>query len=150
MSRGRLQPARVLAAFAGFSFLLHFVWEMVQAPLYSNMRQVSHAAAIAICAGATAGDVGIAFVAYAAGALGQRDPIWILHPMARGSWVYLLSGIGITLLFEYLWAGPEGRWIYAPNMPIVPVLGVGLSPLLQWLLLPPLAAWLTFRHSRVC
>jgi hypothetical protein len=26
MSGGRLQPARVLAAFAGFSFLLHFVY----------------------------------------------------------------------------------------------------------------------------
>jgi outer membrane protein TolC len=30
----------------------------------------------------------------------------------------------------------------------LPGLGIGVSPLLQWLLLPPLVAWLTARHAR--
>lgn len=149
MPRGRLLPG-VLAVFAGFSFLLHFAWEMVQAPLYSTMGEMSHAQALVICLRATAGDIAIGLVAYGAGALVQQHSLWILHPGARGSSVYLLSGLAITLVLEQLWSGPEGRWVYAPTMPIIPVLGVALSPLLQWLLLPPLALWLTYRHSREC
>jgi hypothetical protein len=37
-------------------------------------------------------------------------------------------------------------WSYSPLMPVVPGLGVGLSPLVQWLVLPPLLIWLVRRQ----
>ena len=33
-------------------------------------------------------------------------------------------------------------------MPIVPVVGIGLTPLLQWLLIPPLAIWFVRRQLK--
>ena len=37
-------------------------------------------------------------------------------------------------------------WAYAPSMRLVPLLGVGLTPLLQWLLLAPLVTLVAFRR----
>lgn len=38
------------------------------------------------------------------------------------------------------------RWTYAEHMPVLPVLGTGLLPLMQWLILPPLIVWLVYRQ----
>ena len=40
----------------------------------------------------------------------------------------------------------RGRWEYAEAMPRLPLLGTGLAPLLQWLLIPPLVIWLVRRQ----
>ena len=146
----RLRLAQVLAVFSAFSFLLHFVWELLQSPLYSSLREVSHAEAVAICARATAGDVGIAVAAYGVAAGAQLDSLWILHPRARAWCAYLLAGVATTVLLEHLATGPLQRWMYAPEMPRLPLVGTGLTPVLQWLLLPPVVAWLTYRHCRIC
>ena len=39
-------------------------------------------------------------------------------------------------------------WTYSAAMPIVPGIGVGLSPLLQWGVLPPLVVWFVKRQIR--
>ena len=41
-----------------------------------------------------------------------------------------------------------GRWTYNPLMPIVPLLQVGLWPVLQMTLLPVLSVWLSERLRR--
>jgi hypothetical protein len=52
----------------------------------------------------------------------------------------------VTIALEY-WATQIGaRWEYAEQMPRLPLLGTGLAPLLQWLLIPPLVAWLVRRQ----
>ena len=136
----------VLGAFAGFSFLLHFAWEMLQSSLYSGMRQLGHAEGVWICTRATLGDLAIALIAYTGGALSQRDACWVLRPRAVAGLAFLLTGLVITLATEHLATIHLLRWAYSELMPTVPVLGMGLSPLLQWLLVPLLAAWLTARH----
>ena len=42
-------------------------------------------------------------------------------------------------------------WEYSEAMPRVPLgnIEIGLSPLAQWLLIPPLALWLALRRSTV-
>ncbi|WP_162899861.1 hypothetical protein [Halomonas sp. JS92-SW72] len=40
----------------------------------------------------------------------------------------------------------QDRWQYGELMPTLPLLGTGLAPLLQWLLLPPLIVWLARRQ----
>jgi len=39
---------------------------------------------------------------------------------------------------------------YSEIMPLVPSTGIGLSPLLQWLIIPSLAFALTKRHFARC
>ena len=55
-------------------------------------------------------------------------------------------GILITIVFEFLAAKVWGRWSYSEMMPVIPLLKVGLLPLLQWVVLPPLAIWFVHRQ----
>jgi len=49
-------------------------------------------------------------------------------------------------VLEGLATGSADRWQYAEVMPRLPILGTGLAPLGQWLVLPPIVLWLTRRH----
>lgn len=145
-----LRPRRfatILAAYVLFSFLLHFVWEMLQSPLYDSLRNLPHAEAVQVCALATLGDVGIALVAYVGAALVQRAHLWILDPRIATWVIYLIIGLAITVLFEYLATGTLQRWTYSDQMSRLPVLGTGVSPLLQWLVVPSIVLWLTRQHA---
>lgn len=55
-------------------------------------------------------------------------------------------GIAITAIFEFLATGILNRWQYSNLMPTLPIVGTGLTPLLQWLLLPPLILWFVKRQ----
>jgi hypothetical protein len=58
---------------------------------------------------------------------------------ARPVWLLLLAfGFGYTIYSEWLNVNVRGSWAYSPLMPTVPFLGTGLSPLLQWLIVPTL------------
>lgn len=80
-------------------------------------------------------------------ALWRRDRDWILRPSASALGWFLLPGLVMTVVFEALATGPWGRWTYADTMPVLPVVGTGVAPLLQWLLLPLLVVWLVRRWS---
>jgi hypothetical protein len=60
--------------------------------------------------------------------------------------VFVAVGIILTVAFEYYYTNITLRWTYSDLMPLVPPFGTGLSPLLQWLVIPPLVVWLTRRH----
>lgn len=86
------------------------------------------------CFLASLGDVTIAALAYAATGLLFGRPLWALSPdwfWPAALWVAI--ALGITALIE-LWAVATGRWVYGPSMPVV--LGIGLAPLLQWVIVP--------------
>ena len=71
---------------------------------------------------------------------------WLFGPTPAALAIYLLIGLLLTVVFELLATGPLERWRYGAAMPVVPGLGVGLSPLMQWVLIPPFALWLARRH----
>jgi hypothetical protein len=48
-------------------------------------------------------------------------------------------GLGYTVFSEWLNVEVREAWAYAEAMPRLPLLGTGLAPVLQWLILPPLA-----------
>jgi len=56
-------------------------------------------------------------------------------------------GAAYTVYSEWLNTGVRMAWAYSELMPVVPGIGTGLSPLLQWLVLPPLGLWLCGRWS---
>jgi hypothetical protein len=61
--------------------------------------------------------------------------------------VAVAIGLGYTVASERLNVGLV-RWTYAEAMPVVPVLDVGLAPLLQWIAVPLAAFWLLGRLRR--
>jgi hypothetical protein len=52
----------------------------------------------------------------------------------------------VTLVLEWLATEVLDRWSYSDAMPELPVLGTGLLPVLQWILLPPLIVWFVWRQ----
>ena len=129
-----------------FAFLLNFVWEFAQVPLFEGMASTGHWHAIQVCTRATAGDVGIALVAFWTVSCAWRSRRWILRPTALQFAGFVAVGLVITVLMEWLSTRVLDRWAYAESMPIVPGLGVGLIPVLQWVFLPPLVAWFVRRQ----
>jgi hypothetical protein len=55
-------------------------------------------------------------------------------------------GVLITILMEWLATQVLSRWAYAESMPVIPLLRVGLAPLLQWVVLPPIVVWFVRRQ----
>lgn len=129
-----------------FSFLLHFVWEFMQVPAFDGMAEMNHWDGIKLCLSATIGDVGFALTAFWATSLTARSRSWLLRPEIRPYLIFIAVGIALTIGFEYYYTSISMRWTYSQQMPLVPPFGTGLTPLLQWLVIPPVVIWLTRLH----
>lgn len=132
--------------FAVFAFLLNFPWEFLQIPLYLGMAEAPHWAATKVCVFATLGDAVIVVFAFWMAALAARSRQWFVKPRRWPTAVFILAGLAITIVLERLATGPLDRWQYAATMPVAPFLGVGLTPLLQWSVLPPICLWFVGRQ----
>ena len=131
-----------------FALLLNFVWEFLQVPLYEGMAEIAHWQGIKTCAQASVADGVIMIVGFWSTAVLWRTRYWVLRPTTKQMVVFSGVGIVITIVAEYL-ATTQGwtwGWVYADAMPVVPIIGTGLSPLLQWVVLPPLTIWFVRRH----
>ena len=133
---------------AVFALLLNYPWEFSQVPLFAGMAEAPHWTAIKRCAMATLGDIVIMLIAYWFVAVIARSRRWITAPTAAYLTIFVAVGVTITALIERLalrglWLG---GWEYSSLMPVIPGIGVGLSPLAQWVVLPLLTAWFVRRQ----
>ncbi len=126
-------------------FVINFVWEMLQMPLFSYPADSSMTQINLACIQASAGDAAMIVIAFWVVVLLQKDREWYLHPSVRSLVLFLLPGVIMTIVFEAMATGPLDRWAYTNAMPTLPGLGTGLAPLAQWLLLPPLIIFI-IRH----
>jgi len=129
-----------------FAFVINFVWEMLQMPLFSFSPDASLAQINLACIQASAGDAVMIVISFWIVAASRRDRGWILRPSLGSMALFLLPGIIMTIAFEALATGPLDRWTYAAAMPTLPGLGTGLAPLAQWLILPPIIVFLVKRQ----
>lgn len=131
-----------------FALLLNFPWELLQAPLFTGMADARHIDAVKSCSRAAVGDALIMLAAYAAVAAVARDRRWILSTTARELAQFVGIGLAVTTVIERL--ALRGQWIdswsYSPSMPVVPGLGIGLAPLVQWIVVPLLVVWFVQRQ----
>ena len=137
-------PPEAHVAFVGF--LLNYPWEMLQAPFFAGIAEMRHWDAVRECSWATVGDAALLVGGFWAGAVVQRSRAWMARPRPSAVAAFLAFGVLATVALEWLATNLWDRWQYAPRMPVVPGLGTGLAPLLQWLLLPPLLIWIVRRQ----
>lgn len=130
-----------------WSAVLHLVWEVLQLPLYT-LWQTGTAREIAFAVvHCTAGDVMIAIIALVAALVLVGGPDWPRGHHLRVTLALLIVGIVYTIYSEWLNTVVRQSWAYAPFMPRVPGLGTGLAPLLQWIVVPLLALWISCNRS---
>ncbi len=122
------------------SAILHFAWEILQAPLFSSLDGASHFAGVVECAAATFGDILIMIAAFLVARV-LAGPTWNMSPFGRGVVVFVAVGLIATIVLEYLNTEILGRWAYGPEMPRLPVVGTGLAPIAQWVVIPLVVLW---------
>jgi hypothetical protein len=148
----RDRDARLLIAFGYLPWLggLNLAWETAQLPLYTLWSEAAAGTIAFSVAHCTAGDIAIGAAALIMvlilareGALAQ----WRWRRIAVGT---ALAGAAYTVFSEWNNTAILGSWAYSELMPMFKVAGVdiGLSPLMQWLVLPPLALYLARRAVR--
>jgi hypothetical protein len=131
-----------------FALLLSLPWELGQMWLYAGSAQMSHLEGIRICMAATAGDAVIMLIAFGVVALAARSPDWVRAPTMRQTSGFVAFGLIVTSAVEIMATHSDGlfSWRYAPAMPVTPLFGVGLVPLLMWVVVPLLVLWFACRQ----
>ena len=119
------------------SFILNEIWEMAQMSAYVETAGYPWTNTLGRCTRAALGDVVIILGIYLTGALISGGLRWGLRVRSSMFATAAAVGLAYAVLVENLGLA-AGRWSYTERMPMVPVLGVGLWPLLQMTLLPPI------------
>lgn len=129
-----------LRRYIGASILFHLAWETLQLPLYTIWVQALGKQAFAVIH-CTMGDAMIAALTMIIALIVCGASAW---PAERSTRVYVVSlaaGIAYTIYSEWLNVSVRGSWAYSDRMPIVPLIGTGLAPLLQWTVVPTIAQY---------
>ncbi len=150
MSTNILKEHLILPAFAIaiFSFLFNFPWEFLQVPFFQSFTSIEHWEGVKTCTQATFGDAVISLIAYFGVAAFRKDGRWMVSPDKLSIAFYILIGVCITIFMEWLATDVLNRWQYSEAMPRLPLLGTGLLPLLQWIILPLCILYFSKRHIR--
>ena len=130
-----------------FGFLLNFIWEIWQVPLFQSMDNLTHFEATIGCTRAAVGDVVILLVAFWIIVLTARSRSWIIQPTTIQVTGFIAIGIVITVVVEAISIHVLNRWQYAAAMPTLPILGAGITPILQWLMIPPIIVFMKLRRG---
>lgn len=135
-NKPRYRYRRLLVALFVASALINYMWEVIQAPLYHEMKDFGlvwwH------CSLAALGDGLLVLLIYAAGQAALRRHDWFVHPGRIGYALMLLTGLIVGIGIEWVAVFIGSQWSYTPRMPLIPVLHVGIAPVAQMLGLPPL------------
>ena len=131
---------------AVLAFLLNFIWELIQIPFFkSSSYSIEH---IAFCALASLADAIMVLLLYFGFASIFRNPFWIKHSKwQRIVIVILIGGAGATVI-EF-WHLSLANWAYANTMTIIPVINVGISAVLQFMILPVLVYFLSVYYLKI-
>ena len=121
----------------------NLAWETLQLPLYTIWTTGTlgqQAFAVVHCTG---GDmlIALAALAFALILVGERG-FWPVAALA------IAFGLAYTGFSEWLNVYVRGSWAYSQRMPVL-TLGVyklGLSPILQWIVVPSVALWAAGRR----
>lgn len=127
--------------------MLHFAWEVLQLPLYTLWRTGTLGEIAFAVLHCTAGDLMIATLSLLIALLLVGNFGWPSVTFGAVMAMTLGMGIGYTVYSEWLNTTVRKTWEYSEFMPTIPPLGTGLSPLMQWLIVPAIGFWMIRRQQ---
>jgi hypothetical protein len=133
-----LGAAALVLLYLGAAIALHLLWETAQLPLYTIWWTGTRLEILFAVIHCTAGDLLITASALALAALIARIGRWPFFGN-RMALTAILLGLGYTVFSEWLNTQVRQSWAYTEAMPLLPPLGTGLTPFLQWLIVPGIA-----------
>lgn len=149
--RDRAARAFIVFRYLPWLAVLSVAWEIAQLPLYAMWREADAAYIAFSVVHCTLGDILIGSAALLLALTVTREGT--LDSWRRGRIAVLTAflGAGYTAFSEWMNIGIQGSWAYAESMPTIGLAGfeLGLSPLAQWLVVPPLTLCLASRTPAV-
>ena len=127
-----------------FAFLLNFVYEVWQAPYYEFYDSPSLAAKINDLTHCTFGDGVIILVSSWVVSVLVRSRDWVLYPTLKSTVLFTSIGLLYTLAIETYRVNISKA--YGVPVLAVPMLGMSVLALIQWIVLPPFILYLARRH----
>lgn len=118
------------------SFVLNLVWEFLHTPFFVFDQQAtpySLTGCLLFCSGI---DSIMTLTAFWVASVFERNRFWFLDMRARQLLLFVGTGLLLALVSEYTAVHYRNIWDYSSWMPVLPALNIGLTPFLQWLLLP--------------
>lgn len=138
---GTLRIYLVISAFS------HLTWETIQLPLYTIWSTATYGELAFAVLHCTGGDMLIALATLIASLFVTGGSDWPFKDFRRVAILAVFGGLAYTVFSEWLNIGVRGAWAYSDLMPTLPRIGTGLSPLLQWALIPTAALAMVERLS---
>lgn len=128
---------------------LNVAWETAHLPLYTVWREASAPYLVFTVVHCTLGDLAIGLSALLIALVMTRSPAVAGWRPGQLAILTAAIGTGYTAFSEWMNTAAE-NWKYAELMPVVRLFSVeiGVSPLAQWVLIPPVALYLA-RWRRV-
>jgi hypothetical protein len=128
----------------------NLVWEFLHMPLYTIWREETPGKIVFAAVHCTGGDILIALSSLAISLLLFGNGTWPatrFHAVAAST---IALGVIYTIFSEWLNIVRRAAWAYSDLMPVVNLSGfdLGLSPLLQWIVVPAAAFWWVRRGIR--
>ncbi len=118
------------------AFALNGLWEAAQLSLYTLSQDTDRQRIVSYVLHCVAGDVLIATFLFLFAAAIFRDFAWPSRRPWSGGLAVISGGLIYTAFSEWYNVYQAGAWGYAGTMPLV--FGIGLAPVLQWLVVPVL------------
>jgi hypothetical protein len=123
-----------LLRWALLAFVLHGAWEIVQLPLYTLWENPDRRRVVLYLLHCTAGDVLITTSLFLLMAALFRSFSWPTRQAWFGGSIMIAAGLAFTAYSEWYNVYQARAWSYDVSMPLV--FGIGLTPLLQWMMIP--------------
>ncbi len=149
-----LKPADVRDWLASFRLYIgiiaigNLIWETAQLPLYTIWEEARLPKLVWAVLHCTAGDAAIAATALGFSLMCFGRSQWPAERFRVVALSAISIGVAYTVYSEWLNAGVRNDWAYADAMPVLPPFGTGLSPLLQWIVIPTIGFWATSPSRR--
>lgn len=131
MSRSWVKP---VITWVWLAAALHSIWELAQLPFYSLWNDPDRVRMALYVIHCIIGDVLIATVLFLLVAAAMRSFGWpSVRPWAGGV-LFITAGLVYTAFSEWYNVYQTRAWAYTPEMLLIG--GIGIAPLLQWLVVP--------------
>jgi len=127
---------QVLAIVYGIAVVINYPWELAQSGLFTPE---SNAGNVWLhCFVASLGDGVMVMLLYGLVRLASGRGDWFINPRLQDYVMLTVAGVLMAIAVEWIAVHMLQRWSYAQAMPVIPGAEVGLVPVLQMMLLPPL------------
>ncbi|MCI0406969.1 MAG: hypothetical protein L0191_00155 [Acidobacteria bacterium] len=146
MSRKLTRLVRLNGRIFLWAVVLNFLWEMAQAYAYSGMPPSSFEATL-MCGRASLIDGLLVLGIFWGGVVVFSRVGWAERPGLAGYFFMVAAGFLVSVIIELNAVYRLGKWGYQEMMPLLPPWEVGVLPVLQMLLLPPVIFLLSRRKS---